>query len=68
MQEATGKSCCGLEGMRGGVNCRYCVQVAIGCSYTPLESDTLCLLWTPLEVGVPAIFSAGWIFFWVYMT
>ena len=59
MQEATGASCCGLEGMCGGVNCRYCVQVAIGCSCTSLEADMLCLLRTPLEVGVPVIFSSG---------
>ena len=55
MQEAKGELYYWLVGLRGGLNFCDRVQVAIGCSCTPLEVDTLCLVLATLEVSVPPI-------------
>ena len=59
MQEAKGELYYWLVGLRGGLNFCDRVQVAIGCSCTPLDVDTLCLVWELLEVGIPPILIAG---------
>ena len=59
LQKVKGEFCYWLEGLRGEVNFCDRVQVAIGCSCTPLEVDTLCLVWELLEVVVPPILIAG---------